>query len=607
MRRNSVLGVRVLSIVSLVLACASARAQVHENWLRTYNSGSGSNDVATAVAVAPSGNVYVGGVSSGNAATVLKYAPDGELRWVRTATSPAGAELVFGLTVQPSDESVFAFGRAAPNVPMSTNSGLVLKYDAAGSLLWSAVFLAPPVTTGFNSVDFYYGRLTASGDLIVAGTGSVGLCVVRYDPQGNVIWSQRVPDIEYLNDLEIDPFGDVVIAATSSDESSPPNQFEIVKVSRTGAFLWTTVVSAGGTGLTAAYGLTTDASGAIYAVGGLNDPVTGRNGALVTLDPSGNVSWIRLDHGTAPSVPSYPNTLHNVAVAPNGNIQLAGAITNAGTALDVHALEYTPDGQLVWQAWWSGLGSSEEFVKGVISRPDGALTVLGATQDATGKYNPVTIEWDAQGVLRFASIDPVSSTVPSYLPDTAFGSDGTIVFGGATTSAVQHMVIAREREQELAFCFGDGSNGPCPCGNQALPGQGNGCVNSSGASSRLTSNGSASLASDTLVLTSSGEIIDAASVFLQATTTTSPAHFGDGLLCIGQTLKRLYVHSAQSGIVSAPQSGEASISTQSAAHGDAIGSGATRFYQVYYRDSSASFCPGGANWNVSSGIAVTWY
>ena len=77
---------------------------------------------------------------------------------------------------------------------------------------------------------------------------------------------------------------------------------------------------------------------------------------------------------------------------------------------------------------------------------------------------------------------------------------------------------------------------------------------------------------------------------------------------MGGTLKRLYVHPAVGGAVSAPQAGDPSISARSAALGDVIASGATRYYQVYYRDPVQGFCaaPQGNNWNVSSGVSVLW-
>ena len=157
------------------------------------------------------------------------------------------------------------------------------------------------------------------------------------------------------------------------------------------------------------------------------------------------------------------------------------------------------------------------------------------------------------------------------------------------------------------FCFGDGSGGACPCGNNGAPGQG--CDNSSSTGGALlTETGSSSLSNDTLVLTSSGELPTALSIFLQGTLVVGPVNFGDGLRCTGGLLKRLYTHSASGGVVSAPEHAEPSISARSAALGDAISAGSTRYYQTYYRDPVVAFCasPTGNTWNISSGQALMW-
>jgi len=98
------------------------------------------------------------------------------------------------------------------------------------------------------------------------------------------------------------------------------------------------------------------------------------------------------------------------------------------------------------------------------------------------------------------------------------------------------------------------------------------------------------------------------SIFLQGSSQIAPAAFGDGLLCVGGNLLRLYTHNASAGSVIAPSGLDLSISARSGALGDVISAGSTRYYQVYYRDSSSSFCPppAGSSFNVSSGLAVLW-
>ena len=158
-----------------------------------------------------------------------------------------------------------------------------------------------------------------------------------------------------------------------------------------------------------------------------------------------------------------------------------------------------------------------------------------------------------------------------------------------------------------SYCLGDGTGPACPCANTGSAG--NGCDNSnSTGGARLTSSGNASLSTDTLVLASSGELPSALSIVLQGDAASATVHFGDGLRCTGGALKRLYVKSALSGSLSAPQAGDPSISGRAASLGDAITQGALRYYQVYYRDPAPGFCPApqGGSFNVSNGIEVRW-
>jgi hypothetical protein len=158
-----------------------------------------------------------------------------------------------------------------------------------------------------------------------------------------------------------------------------------------------------------------------------------------------------------------------------------------------------------------------------------------------------------------------------------------------------------------SFCAGDGTSGACPCGNSGSPDHG--CQNSiATGGSLLTTSGVASLSADTLRHTASGELPTAFSIFLQGSAAIAPVSYGDGLRCTGGALKRLYAKNASGGVVTAPQAGDPSVSARSAALGDPIPMGATRNYQVFYRDPNASFCPDptGSTFNVSNAIAVVW-
>jgi hypothetical protein len=104
------------------------------------------------------------------------------------------------------------------------------------------------------------------------------------------------------------------------------------------------------------------------------------------------------------------------------------------------------------------------------------------------------------------------------------------------------------------------------------------------------------------------ELPSVLTLFVQGDTVVSDVIFGDGLRCVGGSLKRLYAKHASEGQVSAPGLGDLSVTAQSAALGDTITPGSTRNYFTYYRDPSVSFCPSppGSTFNASNAFSIVW-
>lgn len=156
-----------------------------------------------------------------------------------------------------------------------------------------------------------------------------------------------------------------------------------------------------------------------------------------------------------------------------------------------------------------------------------------------------------------------------------------------------------------AFCPGDGTlTTQCPCGN--LGEGGHGCDNSSG-SGGATLVASGDTDGDTVTFQSTGLPSSTVTVLLQATNDASNPgiSFGDGILCSTGNIKRLYVKVGNAGSITAPEAGDLSIKTRSADLGDVLNAGTTRYYQVYYRDANAGFCPPNT-FNTSNGVEVSW-
>jgi hypothetical protein len=203
------------------------------------------------------------------------------------------------------------------------------------------------------------------------------------------------------------------------------------------------------------------------------------------------------------------------------------------------------------------------------------------------------------------------SRAPAISPDgrfIAFESPATNLVPGDNNNYWD--VFMRDRGTVSAFatsCFGDGSAAVCPCSNNGSAGHG--CQNSIGTGGALlTATGTAMLGSDSVQFTSSGELPSALSILLQGSSVIAPVNFGDGLRCAGGALKRMYDRNAIGGVMTVPVGGDPAVSARSTALGDPIPLGATRVYQVYYRDPNMTFCadPIGSTFNATNAIFVAW-
>ena len=154
-----------------------------------------------------------------------------------------------------------------------------------------------------------------------------------------------------------------------------------------------------------------------------------------------------------------------------------------------------------------------------------------------------------------------------------------------------------------AFCFGDGLDPnvttPCPCGNTGGPGRG--CANSVNPTGALL-DATGSPIPDTMVLQGSGMPATVSCIYLQGTA-IDDLTFGDGVRCAGGTLLRLRTRANVGGASAFPDSTD--TITLSQRGGVVPGSGTTRYYQTYYRNSAPLFCPP-ETFNVTNGRVVVW-
>ena len=240
--------------------------------------------------------------------------------------------------------------------------------------------------------------------------------------------------------------------------------------------------------------------------------------------------------------------------------------------------------------------------------------------DMTSYLNDVFVRDLDAGTLEFASLrtngaQPDDASTAGVLSAdgrfVAFLSFGTDVVPGDTNGAPDVFLRDRRASGFTSLCAaGSGGVIACPCANPPA-GAARGCDNSTASGgAALAASGAAHLAQDTLVFATSGETPSATSVVMQGDAlVNSGLVFGQGVRCAGGTLKRLYVKTASSGAIQAPDlaGGDSSVHARSAALGDPLAPGAVRGYFVYYRDPLVlGGCPAGSTFNATQTGRVEW-
>ncbi len=147
----------------------------------------------------------------------------------------------------------------------------------------------------------------------------------------------------------------------------------------------------------------------------------------------------------------------------------------------------------------------------------------------------------------------------------------------------------------IAYCFGDGTGTPCPCGNIGTSGRG--CANSTGNGSRLANIGGTSVSLDNAFLSTVGLPGNKACLFIGGQVATTGIPFYDGLLCLSPQ-KRF------PGGQSTPF-GARNLTTPVAFSNFLITAGSTWHFQTWHRDSAGG-SPCGTRANLSNGLRISF-
>jgi choice-of-anchor B domain-containing protein len=342
------------------------------------------------------------------------------------------------------------------------------------------------------------------------------------------------------------------------------------------------------------YGSTAILTDAFEAASGWTGGVTGDTaaaGTWVRVDPVGTSAQPEDDHSTTGTLCWV--TGQGVAGGAVGAADVDGGYTTLQSPR--FNLASSPNAIVSYWRWYSnsqGAAPNADVFTVDVSNNDGATWVNAETVGPAGAQTA--------GGWYFHQFRVADFVAPSATVRVRFRADDA-GSGSVIEAAVDDFRIDDTAcSGYAAFCFGDGSGIACPCGNAGATGRG--CANSTGSGALLAGSGVASIAADSLNLSASSMPATVSALYFQGTSQAASGMgtaFGDGLRCASGSVVRLGTRTASAGAATYPSLGDLPVSVRGA-----VPAGATRTYQVWYRNAAA-FCTSDT-FNLTNGLVVTW-
>src|SRR5574341_1204041 len=307
-------------------------------WVRRYNDPGNDFDAANALALDGSGNLYVTGQSDATGANwdyaTVKYSPAGETLWSRRYNGPGNAgDLASALAVDDSG-NVYVTGRSRGSGTFDDYA--TIKYCPSGATLWVRRYNGPG--------NYDDGALALavgdSGNLYVTGFSGGGatstdFATIKYAPNGDTLWVRRYNDGgDYASALAVDNAGNVYVTGGSGVGTS---DYATIKYAPNGDTLWVRRYKGPGNSDDYASALALDTAGNLYVTGSSWGSGTFNDYATIKYAPNGDELWVRRYNGPAND---YDNA-SALAVDNSGNLYVTGnSYGGIGTYFDYATIKY---------------------------------------------------------------------------------------------------------------------------------------------------------------------------------------------------------------------------------------------------------------------------
>lgn len=294
-------------------------------WALEHNHGPLGYDEASGVAVAPGGDVLVGGQAAHGDIEehgwIARVSPDGEPLW--DLDQP---DLSTAWRIEAAADGTFVVVGSEPYYGTYEPPQRITRHAADGSLVW----LHGPHGVGELSENLAQSAaFDEAGNVYVVGSLSDRERLVsKLDPSGNALWELRLPydafSYNHATDVVVSPTGDVFTTGFIDHGAW------MARFTNDGAQVWDDVIAPGvdGDDYDFADGLVQLPDGDLVLVGDQSTPEGSYEIWMRRYTPEGSVVW---DY-TVPGASILGADADDVAITPEGDIVVVGTIYYGATS-----------------------------------------------------------------------------------------------------------------------------------------------------------------------------------------------------------------------------------------------------------------------------------
>lgn len=410
---------------------------LQQEWVALYNGGYGP-DVAEAIAVDGSGNVYVTGSSSGqgncNLACVdyatIKYDASGTQQWAARYNGTASdSDQASAIAVDDSGNVYVtgsSIGTTWPDYDYAT-----IKYDSSGQQHWVARYSGPG-----NDLDFGNAiAVDASGNVYVTGASfdsgtGFDYATIKYDSSGQQQWVARYNGPANADDeaygIAVDSAGNVYVTGYSAG-SGTGNDYATVKYDSSGQQQWVARYDGPTSANDYANAIAIDASGNVYVTGFSDN--AGFDYATIKYDASGQQQWVGRYNGPA----NDDDEARAITVDSAGNVYVTGYSVGSGTQEDYATIKYNASGTEEWVARYDGPANLNDDAHGIAIDSSGHVYVAGWSVGLGSGYDYATVKYDSSGAEQWVARYDGAASADDQSYAVAVDASGNVCVTGYST------------------------------------------------------------------------------------------------------------------------------------------------------------------------------